>query len=503
MVWWCLPHCGGATLGLLKPFEYFVTINHSGLWQKHVAWAKPDGKELRNYISSQYSTDMVLLSLLLGIQNNVFFNSTPEMVELRQILKTRCDVNLFSFNNSEEFTTFENPQRISVFLSLKFWIGFFLLLNICVTIMGILATFTTWSMISAISDRNAHCLLRSSMGQYVTTLSPRLVVVSVYLFLLWFLLFAIDIVALSNPLLWVLLVGVSVLFLSIVVPLSVFGRLILHTGAMAQRPVLSEELEKELLPNGLHASLVIRAHHRQRKNTSVTNQYRRHQQKQQDNDPCNAGFEGDSNYCRGSRHTGSDYLSNPDETMFASCERIGRSLVNREANQNSLLGDQTDGSIVKLPPTGHERQRTNRGVSFAVSGPSLSLSLRERPQSYSNLRLDTNDAAINLPPAIVLNMTMTGKEFQELIDSAIESESPTFESDDMDEEVDGRSHKLTPSSPPHSFGAPPPYSTIHTSSIARAQPPPPRANRQHIRRASSAGVLMQEWAQQGDSIRDI
>jgi hypothetical protein len=47
-MWWCLRECGGMlgypTLSLLNPFEYFVTVNHSGLWQRHVAWAKP-GKQ--------------------------------------------------------------------------------------------------------------------------------------------------------------------------------------------------------------------------------------------------------------------------------------------------------------------------------------------------------------------------------------------------------------------------------------------------------------------------
>ena len=36
-------------LGLLGPMEYFVTVDHSVLWQKHVAWAKPRGEKLRAY----------------------------------------------------------------------------------------------------------------------------------------------------------------------------------------------------------------------------------------------------------------------------------------------------------------------------------------------------------------------------------------------------------------------------------------------------------------------
>jgi hypothetical protein len=302
------------TLKLLStPWEYFVTIDQSALWQKHVAWAKPKGNDLKRYISSQYSSRMVLLSLLLATEMSVFFNSAPELVNLRSSLSIIVIDNDNNNNNSHQHNSI-----------LPFWIGFVLLLNICVTILGILATFTTWNIVSAVSDTNAHCLLRSSLGQYVTTLSPRLVVCSLYLFLLWFLLFVVELIlggdgssgngnnfnnnnnnnkttmSMSNMirnififtkhhihilLLWsCFLFGVITLFFCIVVPLSAFGRLVLHTGAMSEQPVLSERLELDLLPSGLHAGLVIRAHHSQRRYganntntaTGVTRQYNYH-----------------------------------------------------------------------------------------------------------------------------------------------------------------------------------------------------------------------------------
>ena len=267
--------------------EYLITVNYTSLWQRHVAWAKPKGQELKTYISSQYSTNMVLLSLLLGIQINIFFSSSPELIELRKTLllpssSSSSPSSTTTDDNQQQYHSWSWEHHFNIYYSLKFWIGFLLLLNICVTIMGILATFTTWSMISAISDRNAHCLIRSTIGQYVTTLPPRLVVASVYIFLLLFVLFIIDLVATSNPLLWILLCWVVHMFFSLTVRLSTFGRLILHTGAMSpERSILSQELEKELLPTGLYASLMIRAYHRRKQNTSVTNQYRRYQQQQQ------------------------------------------------------------------------------------------------------------------------------------------------------------------------------------------------------------------------------
>jgi hypothetical protein len=119
--------------------------------------AKPDGNELRHYITSRYSTNMVLLSLLLATEIHVFFNSSNELVQMRSILGT--------FPIAWD--------------SLQFWIGLTILLDVYVTLMGLIATFTLWGMISAISDSNSHCLLRSSLGQYVTSLPPRLALASI------------------------------------------------------------------------------------------------------------------------------------------------------------------------------------------------------------------------------------------------------------------------------------------------------------------------------------
>jgi hypothetical protein len=48
-------------LGLLNPSEYFVTVDHSVLWQKHVAWAKPKGENLRQYVTQRFASNMIVL----------------------------------------------------------------------------------------------------------------------------------------------------------------------------------------------------------------------------------------------------------------------------------------------------------------------------------------------------------------------------------------------------------------------------------------------------------
>ena len=151
-------------LGLLNFSEYFVTVDHSILWQRHIAWAKPKGADLRQYITQRYASNMVFLSCMLAAQINVFFNSSRELTNMRSLLGAQ------SHN------------------SLRYWIGVAILMDISTTIIALVTTFTLWGMVSSISDANTHALLRSSIGQYVTSLPSRFTVSALYLFLLWIIL---------------------------------------------------------------------------------------------------------------------------------------------------------------------------------------------------------------------------------------------------------------------------------------------------------------------------
>jgi len=428
------------TLSLLStPWEYFVTIDQSALWQKHIAWAKPKGSDLKAYISSQYSSRMVLLSLLLATEMSVFFGSSPKLVQLRQTL------NIWEFNINR---------------CLPFWIGFFLLLNICVTISGILATFATWNVVSAVSDTNAHCLLRSSLGQYVTTLSPRLVVTSLYLFLLWFLLFVVEVLLGGEHertslhelltkhghlvLLWALfLVAILALFFSIVVPLSAFGRLVLHTGAMAEQPVLSEGLQVELLPRGLHVGLVIKAHHSQKRGMAVTKQYHPQQQQQQkrrrreapmmnnedshrqedEEDSCcshrvyNSNENVDMQISSTSRVAIHDAFDDLDATSNKFFHNKGPLHGNKDIATSSVILSRfvrvSDGNSIC-----GDGDNNDNCAERILHKESLSRNARHR-------RLPTTDTvtSVKLPPASILNLSMTIKEFNDVIDSAIDTSS--------------------------------------------------------------------------------
>jgi hypothetical protein len=49
-------------LGLLHFYDAFVTVDNTHLWQSHIAWAKPKGKEIKDYTTQRFATNMVFLS---------------------------------------------------------------------------------------------------------------------------------------------------------------------------------------------------------------------------------------------------------------------------------------------------------------------------------------------------------------------------------------------------------------------------------------------------------
>lgn len=193
-------------LGLLKPREFLVTVDSFSIWRRHMSWAMQNGGELRSYMAQRYALSMVFMSLLLGTELNVLFNSAAVTTKMRHALFA---------------------ER---FLSVEFWAGMTILVSVIVTLLGLMSTFTAWGMVSSVSDVNAHCILRSSIGQYVAELPGRFTVTAIYSFLLWVTLFFF---LLLPPGFWsILLVLVTVvLFVHVVTVFSAFGRIIMHTGA--------------------------------------------------------------------------------------------------------------------------------------------------------------------------------------------------------------------------------------------------------------------------------
>jgi len=234
-------------LTLLKPREYFLTVDNTPIWRKHLSWAKTDGKELRQLLVSKFGTNMVFMSLLLGAEMNVLFNSNKLCTEMRQ-----------------------DMQELN--LTPHFWCGIAIIVSVICTLFTILTTFTSWSIVSVISDANSHALLRSSIGQYACFLPSKLIVTAIYSFIVWISLF----VYIMMPHFWSIIViaAILLLFFHVMTVYSAFGRLIIHSGAMGDSPIFDPTFEAELLPRGLHTSLLFKALDELRKGTSVTRQYK-------------------------------------------------------------------------------------------------------------------------------------------------------------------------------------------------------------------------------------
>uniref|UniRef100_A0A7S4UN13 Uncharacterized protein n=1 Tax=Ditylum brightwellii TaxID=49249 RepID=A0A7S4UN13_9STRA len=234
-------------LRLLSFHEYIFTVDHSSLWRQHLAWAKENGADLRNHLTQRFASSMVFMSLILSSQLMVLFNSN----HLTTTMRTRMMAGQYD--------------------DYLYWVGVVITVSVFLTFFTLISNFTAWGMVSAISDNNAHCLLRSSIGLYVTQLPSRLVTLSIYCFLLWITMFTIYI--LPGPYIKIMFALLGIFFIHIVSVFSAFGRLILHTGGMGSQRIFEQEFEDFLLPSGLHVSLLIMALEQVNKATSVPGQY--------------------------------------------------------------------------------------------------------------------------------------------------------------------------------------------------------------------------------------
>jgi hypothetical protein len=238
-------------LHLISPREFVITVNNFAIFRRHISWAISNGGDLRNYITQRYASNMVFMSLLLGAELSVLFNSAQVTTSIRYSL---------SHGSHNE---------------LQFWIGISLLLSVVFTILSLFTTFTAWGLVSAISDENAHCMLRSSIGQYVVELPQKFIVMSIYSFFWIFALFLSLLLPAFGFYSVMLTILVAGLFFHVVAVFSAFGRLILHTGAIAPTRIFDERYEQRLLPHSLHSNLIKRARAELTNKTSVVRQYRR------------------------------------------------------------------------------------------------------------------------------------------------------------------------------------------------------------------------------------
>ncbi|CAJ1954479.1 unnamed protein product [Cylindrotheca closterium] len=239
-------------LFLLKIRELFITVDNFSIWRRHMAWAMNNGEDLKAYMTQRYSSNMIFMSLLLSTELGVLFSTSSITASVRQELQ-----------DGQHFT-------------LSFWAGLMIIISALLTILSLISIYTAWAMVNSINANNAHCILRSSIGQYAAELPGRLIVCSIYSFLISFVIYFFLLLPVG---IWSILLLASTLFLffHIVSVFSALGRVIMHTGAMGDERIFAPEFEELLIPHTLHSNLLAKSKANLENNTSIIRQYRRKQ----------------------------------------------------------------------------------------------------------------------------------------------------------------------------------------------------------------------------------
>ena len=202
---------------------------------------------MRDYSTQRFSSMMVFLSLMLGTEIGVLFTPSDPGIMIRSAL-----------NDPQQ--SYQTPL---------FWAGTFLVFDVITTVFGILATFSAWAIISALSPENAHCILRSTIGVYTCMLPSRMLLASIYLFILWL---ALLLIAVMTEAFTVLMALTTIfLFLHIVSIYSVLANLVIDTGALTNSSIFGSSEEEDMTPSELTLNLVDKAYaNRQRNDETKT-----------------------------------------------------------------------------------------------------------------------------------------------------------------------------------------------------------------------------------------
>jgi len=184
-------------------------------------------------MTQRFASNMVVLSLFLSTELSVLFSPSSPAHVVRLAL---ADHNLRNY---------------------QFYAGLLLCCCIMLTICALVATFTAWAIVSSLSDANAHCVLRSTLGLYACQLPSRLIVSSLYVFLSWVILFLFVLL----PNIWAVVLTVLglMIFFHIVSVYSSLGKVIMYTRAMGKDKIFEGSEEEELLSFDLYTRLIYRA----------------------------------------------------------------------------------------------------------------------------------------------------------------------------------------------------------------------------------------------------
>jgi len=234
--------------------ESFVSVDHFPSWTNHIVWSKKQGDNVRDLVTKQYAPNMVFMGLILSSELGVFFSPSDISTEMRKVLTTDGG-----------------------YTEVIFYAGIFLIVSMIFTFFALLATFTAGAIISTVSDTNAHCILRSNIGLNAAQLPSRLIVASIYTFIIWMFLLLWVLVPPGNMIwVWIMITFAAILiFFYIVNIYSALGNLIMQTSAMRNTRVFGIEDEESMFPFELQMALYEKAKENERENEHVKHQYKR------------------------------------------------------------------------------------------------------------------------------------------------------------------------------------------------------------------------------------
>ena len=212
-------------------------------------WEKNDGEDLRKLVVQKCGVNLTFLALLLSSEISVLFNNDDITSQIRDDLK------------NSKFTP-------------HFLCGIVIIISVVCTVFAILATFTSWSVVSVLSDANAPALLRSPIGEYACCLPSRLIVASIYSFIVWICL--IIYLLIPGILSLIIIAAALILFFEVMRVYSKFGRLIIHTSAMGDNPIFKDTPRDT---EEIHYKLTEKALENMRSGTSVTRRYQANSEK--------------------------------------------------------------------------------------------------------------------------------------------------------------------------------------------------------------------------------
>ena len=189
-------------------------------------------------------------------------------------------------------------------------------------------------------------------------------------------------------------------------------------------------------------------------------------------------------------------------------------------NANALPSNDTFTAVSTTPTADQSQQRQqqqqqNNGKPQASSlSKTSSRRNNKNMKSINHRRIQTGDSTLFLPPASILNMSLTGKEFKELIDNTIDTSS--IGGGDVGYYNTVANGTTTLNAPLIQAGDRPPvndhnHSPNHRNRIPRphkiSQPSTSTATAastttRHHRRLSSSRFLLNEWAMESN-VRDL